>query len=95
MHMSGNGTSRRFANARFASGLELLRKRLRTSAPPPAFHNPPLHSRARAFVQLSRNFAIASSSVAAMPFVTPGVAGTMLCSPRLGHSVIYQKRSVR
>jgi hypothetical protein len=36
MHVS-DGTSRRFANALLTSGSELLRKRLRTSAPPPAF----------------------------------------------------------
>ena len=36
MHIS-NGTSRRFANALLTSGSELLRKRLGTSAPSPAF----------------------------------------------------------
>jgi hypothetical protein len=30
-----------------------------------------------AFIHASRNFAIASSRVAALPFVTPGVAGTI------------------
>jgi hypothetical protein len=35
------------------------------------------HSHAFAFSQAARNFAIASSRVAAVPFVTPGVAGTI------------------
>jgi hypothetical protein len=45
--------------------------------PPPSSSQTPPHSRAPAFAQVSRNLALASSSVAAWPFVTLGTAGTM------------------